>query len=278
MKSSVILASKNDNYGGNLHKRTTMALTSLIEHHDEVVFVDWKTVDGNGVIPNIKKNLPHTKKLKWVQVPKDLLKKNYSAIANYTIIESIGRNVGIRRTENDFIVSTNIDIISTPLDFNQLNTNTFYTVQRRDVDESFHLSFENYESLYSHLISNRDSFNPKPRINTEQNEDKWSLIICPGDYQIGHRDIWFDMKGFEESVLFGCGIDSNVMKKASFSSNIQVLEHYIFHLNHGKTADRDEDESVPPMSDQKSIINNFTKTTNSDNWGMFDEDLPIEII
>jgi len=41
MKKSVILASRNDNYGGNLHKRTTMGLTSLIEHHDEVVFVDF---------------------------------------------------------------------------------------------------------------------------------------------------------------------------------------------------------------------------------------------
>ena len=36
MKKSVILTSRNDNYGGNLHKRTTMALLSLIENHDEV--------------------------------------------------------------------------------------------------------------------------------------------------------------------------------------------------------------------------------------------------
>ena len=65
MKSSVILSSRNDNYGGNLHKRTTMALTSMIENHDEVVFVDWKTKNGEGVISNIKHNLPHTKKLKY---------------------------------------------------------------------------------------------------------------------------------------------------------------------------------------------------------------------
>ena len=45
-----------------------------------------------------------------------------------------------------------------------------------------------------------------------------------------------------------------------------------------KNAERDEDESVPPMSDQKSIIKNFTETTNPDDWGMFHEDLPIEII
>ena len=276
MKKSVILSSRDDNYGGNLHKRTTMALTSLIEHHDEVVFVDWKTVNGEGVISNIKHNLPHTKKLKWVQVPKDLLKSKYPNIANYTIIESIGRNVGIRRTENDFIVSTNIDIVTTPLDFSTLDKGSFYTVPRRDVDESFHLSFNDYQSLYSHLISNKDSFRAKERIDNEN--DKWSLINCCGDYQIGHRDTWFKMKGFEESVLFGCGIDTNVMKKASFYSEIKVLDHYIFHLNHGKNGNRGEDESVPPMSDQNSIIKDFTETTNPNDWGMYNEDLPIQII
>ena len=276
MKSSVVLASKNDNYGGNLHKRTTMALTSLIENHDEVVFVDWKTINGEGVISNIKNNLPHTKKLKWVQVPKELLQIKYPSIANYTIIESIGRNVGIRRSNYDFIVSTNIDIVSTPLDFGKLNINSFYTVPRRDVNESLHLSFDNYQSLYSHLILNKDSFIPKEKVSNE--DDRWSLVICPGDYQIGHRDIWFKMKGFEESVLFGCGIDSNVMKKASYTSEIKVLDHYIFHLNHGKNAERSEDETIPTMSDQQTVIKNFTETTNPENWGLFDEELPIEII
>ena len=49
MKKTAILTSKNDNYGGNLHHRATMCLTSLIEHHDEVIFVDWKTKDGNRI-------------------------------------------------------------------------------------------------------------------------------------------------------------------------------------------------------------------------------------
>jgi hypothetical protein len=276
MKKSVILTSRNDDYGGNLHKRTTMALTSLIEHHDEVIFVDWKTVNGEGVISNIKHNLPQTGKLKYIQVPKEFLKEKYSHIANYTIIESIGRNIGIRRATNDYIISTNIDIVTTPLDDSILNEKTFYTVPRRDVDESFHLSFGDYQSLYNSLWENRDGYRPKERFETD--DDKWSLINCCGDYQIGHKNVWNQMKGFEESVLFGCGIDTNVMKKASFYSNIQVLDHYVFHLNHGKSGERDEDESVPPMSDQKEIIKDFKETTNSENWGMYNENLPIEII
>ena len=276
MKKSIILTSRNDDYGGNLHKRTTMSLTSLIENHDEVIFVDWKTKNGEGVISNIKNNLPHTKRLKYIQVPNKFLSEKYPHIANYTIIESIGRNIAIRRTENDYIISTNIDIVSTPLDNSILKENTFYTVPRRDVDENFHLGFQSYEELYNSIWNNKDSYRPKDIIDSE--EDKWSLINCCGDYQIGHKNVWTQMKGFEESVLFGCGIDTNVMKKASYYSTIEVLDHYIFHLNHGKNGNRDEDESVPPMSDQNSIIKDFAETTNSDNWGMFNEDLPIELI
>ncbi len=276
MKKTVVLTSRNDNYGGNLHKRTTIGLTSLIEHHDEVIFVDWKTKNGEGVISNIKHNLPHTGKLKYIQVSKEFLSEKYPDISNYTIIESIGRNIAIRRAEHEYIISTNIDIVSTPLDNNVLFENKFYTVPRRDVDESFHLSFNEYESLYKSLWDNRDGYGAKERFESE--EDKWSLINCCGDYQIGHRNVWNQMKGFEESILFGCGIDTNVMKKASYYSTIQILDHYIFHLNHGKNGDRDEDESVPPMSDQNSIIKDFTETTNSENWGMYNEDLPIQII
>jgi hypothetical protein len=276
MKKSVVLTSRNDNYGGNLHQRTTMGITSLIDNHDEVIFVDWKTKNGEGVISNIKHKLPHTKKLKSIQVPNEFLIEKYPHFANYTIIESIGRNIAIRRAENEYIVSTNIDIVSTPLDNSILRENIFYTVPRRDVDENFHLGFQSYEELYNTIWNNRDSYRPKDRIDSE--EDKWSLINCCGDYQIGHKNVWNQMKGFEESILFGCGIDTNVMKKASWYSTIEVLDHYIFHLNHGKNGDRDENESVPPMSDQNSIIRDFIETTNSDNWGMFNEDLPIELI
>ncbi len=277
MKTTAILTSKNDNYGGNLHHRATMCLTSLIEHHDEVIFVDWKTKDNNSIINNIKHNLPHQKKLKSIQVPKEFLQQKYPSISKYSMIESIGRNVGIRRAEGDYIISTNIDIISTPLNHSLLNEEIFYTVPRRDIDERFHLGFNSFNELYENIWNNRDSYQQKPKI--DGSSDVWSLILCCGDYQIGHRDVWNKMRGFEESVLFGCGIDTNAMKKASFHSQIKTLdEHYIFHLNHGKSSDRDEDEELAPMSDQDSIIQKFKNTENSDNWGMFNEDLPIEII
>lgn len=276
MKTTAILTSRNDNYGDNLSHRVLMSLSSMIEFHDEVVFVEWKIKNNNSLFSLIKNKLPHQGKLKYVPVSSDFLKEHYSTIHQYTMIESIARNVAIRRASNDYIISTNIDILVNDLDKNILSENTFFTVPRRDIPQDLHLQFSNYQDLHEHINRNKDSFRPKERIDLK--DDIWSLINCCGDYQIGHKNVWYKMKGFEESILFGCGIDTNVMKKASFFSQIKVLDHYIFHLNHGKNSQIDSDEIQPPISNQNSIIRDFIESSNPDTWGMSDKDLPIEIL
>ena len=276
MKTTAILTSRNDNYGDNLSHRVLMSLSSMIEFHDEVVFVEWKIKNNDSLFSSIKNKLPHQGKLKYVPVYSDFLKEHYSTINQYTMIESIAKNVAIRRASNDYIISTNIDILVNDLDKNILSENTFFTVPRRDIPQDLHLQFSNYQDLHEHINRNKDSFRPKERIDSK--DDIWSLINCCGDYQIGHKNVWYKMKGFEESILFGCGIDTNVMKKASFFSQIKVLDHYIFHLNHGKNSQIDSDEIQPTISNQNSIIRDFIESSNPDTWGMSDKDLPIEIL
>jgi len=276
MKTTAILPSRNDNYGDNLSHRASMSLSSMIESHDEVVFVEWKIKNNDSLFSSIKNKLPHQGKLKYVPVSSCFLKEHYSDIYQYTIIESIARNIAIRRASNDYIISTNIDILVNDLNKNILSENTFFTVPRRDIPQDVHLQFDDYQDLHKHINRDKDSFRPKERINSK--DDIWSLINCCGDYQIGHRNVWYKMKGFEESILFGCGIDTNVMKKASFFSQIKVLDHYIFHLNHGKNSQIDNDEIQPPISNQNSIIRDFIESSNPDTWGMSDKDLPIEIL
>lgn len=276
MKTTAILTSRNDNYGGNLAHRVIMSLNSMIDFHDEVIFVEWKVKNKDSLFSIIKNKIPHHNKLKYIPITHDFLLENYPNIAPYTIIESIARNVAIRRTSNDYIISTNIDIISTELEKTILSENKFFTVPRRDVSEDLHLQFTQYSDLYNHLLKNKESFRAKDKIDSK--DDIWSLINCCGDYQIGHKNIWMKMKGFEESILYGCGIDTNVMKKASYHSEISVLDKYIFHLNHGKNGLKDDDEIVAPISNQNSIIKDFIETSNPDTWGMSDKELPIEIL
>jgi hypothetical protein len=276
MRSSVVILTKNDDYGGNLFHRATMCINSLVENFDEVIVVDWKTQNNNSLISNIINKIPHEGKIKSIEVDKLLLQEKYPHLYQYKILDSIGRNIGIRRSTGDWIISTNIDIVTTPIDLSKLKTNTFYTSSRRDVAEHIHLNFENYESLKKFLWEKRDSFVDKPLIHNSS--DRWSLVVCCGDFQAGTRDTWFRTKGFEESILHGCGIDSNIMKKASKVGSIEFIPYYHFHLNHNKHGILDAEEIQPPMSDQQEIIQNFEHTTNTENWGMFDEDFKIMVI
>lgn len=276
MKSSVVILTKNDNYGGNLSHRAKMCVNSLVENFDEVIIVDWKTRDGNTLLSTFIDEVPHIGKIKSIEVSGELLKNKYPEYYKWNILEAVGRNVGIRRATGDWIASTNVDIVTTPLDFTQLNTNEFYTSSRRDIDENFHTRVNDYNQLKDSLWNNRDSYPDKPLV--QNSSDIWSLVVCCGDFQIGTKEVWEKFKGFEESILFGCGIDSNIMKKASYYSQIKILPYYIFHLNHGKGGERFDGEQTPPMSNQQSIIQEFTKTTNSDNWGLINEDLKVQII
>lgn len=276
MKSSVVILTKNDNYGNNLSHRAKMCVNSLIENFDEVVIVDWKTRDRKTLLSTFIDDVPHIGKIKSIEVSNEILKEKYPSLYQWNILESVGRNIGIRRSTGNWIASTNVDIITTPLDFSQLNTNEFYTSSRRDVDENYHLNIHDYHSLKSLLWENRDSYHTKPIV--QNSSDIWSLVVCCGDFQIGTRDVWMKSKGFEESVLFGCGIDSNIMKKASYHSDIKILPYYVFHLNHGKGGERFDGEMTPPMSNQHSIIQDFTETTNSDDWGLINENFITEII
>lgn len=276
MKTSVVILAKNDNYGGNLTHRAKMCINSMVENFDEVVVVDWKTRNRNTLLSTIIDEIPHIGKIKSVEVSGELLKEKYPHLYQWNILESIGRNVGIRRTTGDWIASSNIDILTTPLEVSNLNPLSFYTTSRKDIEESFHLEQSNYQNLKSYLWENRNNYLSKPRIDSPM--DKWSLVVCCGDFQIGHRDVWYKIKGFEESVLYGCGIDTNIMKKASNHAQIQILDYDVFHLNHGKGGDRFDGEETPPMSNQNSIIRDFVETTNSEDWGLINEDFITEII
>jgi len=276
MKSSVVILTKNDNYGGDLSHRAKMCVNSLVENFDEVVIVDWKTRDGKTLLSTFIDEVPHIGKIKSIEVSSDLLKEKYPQFYQWNILEALGRNIGIRRATGDWIASTNVDIVTTPLDFSSLNPNEFYTSSRRDVDENFHKGFQKYNDLKTTLWNNRDSYRDKPQIHNSS--DKWSLVICCGDFQVGTKEVWEKSKGFEESILFGCGIDSNIMKKASYYSEIKILPYYFFHLNHGKGGVRFDGEQTPPMSNQTSVIQDFTTTTNDENWGLINENFKIEII
>ena len=115
MKTSVVILTKNDNYGENLNHRAKMCINSMVENFDEVVVVDCETRNGQSLFSNIINEVPHVGKIKSIQVSTELLKEKYPHFYRWNILEAVGRNVGIRRATGDWIASSNLAIVGPPL-------------------------------------------------------------------------------------------------------------------------------------------------------------------
>lgn len=276
MKIGAVITSRNDNYGGHLSHRAMIALTNLIERYDEVVYVDWNS-ETNSLIDEIRDLIPNKGKLKHVLVTPNEVKQLNEIYSTIQIVEVVGRNIGIRRCESDFVVSTNIDIISERPNLESLDKDTLYTVPRRDVHEHEFLNVTDSINFGDTLISNKFNYPEKPDANrSEDSDDPWSLVVCCGDYQLAHRDLWGKMRGFEESMIYRNFADTNLMKKGSIYGKISKLDLPIFHLNHGGHGDGSGGVTI--SNDKPTYVQNFIKTENFEDWGYSNYEFKVEVI
>jgi hypothetical protein len=273
IKKAAVIVCRDDNYGGNLHHRARLCIDSLLTVFDKIYYVDWKCVNGVSLLEsaNIKND-----NIIEVKLTKDLIHKHYPDLVKYPIIESIGRNVGIRKAVEDgidWICSTNIDVLIGDINFNTLDNDTLYTARRRDIPENVHLD-KNFD--IKKVFCDLNSYEQKPLSTVNgvavwDREDIWSLVVCCGDFQLAHKDMWTSIRGFEEEAYGRAFADSNLMKRPILiGKKTDVLDINIFHLNHGSSGNvLQEDEQKLPLNDFHRYVVNFNKSSNKGSWGMF---------
>jgi len=253
-KISVIVIGKNDDYGGNLSHRFTHCLNILTQSFDEIIYVDWKS-NGRSLIEEVIDNVKKKDNIKSYIVSEQDIQKNNPEYINYSIVEVLARNIGIRRATNDWILVTNVDVLIENFDLSQFNEHTLYTSARIDVPQEFHLNYNDSNELLNSVTG-----------------DIWSLVVGCGDFQFAHKNVWHGIKGFEESCGGRCYADSNLMKKGALYFKIEKAKVPLYHLNHGNNKNSLPNE-VLPMNDRFVCVNNFTETLNSENWGWSDYNL-----
>jgi len=275
-KTTAVIMSRNDNYGGFLKERATIALSYMINTFDEVVYVDYNS-EGKPLIDEIKDFLPLEGNLTQITVTPEQHKKfikDYPDAPN--CIEVFGRNIGIRRAKGDIIISTNIDIIPPNKEIMRtfFNTwyeeNTFYTCSRRNVRlNPFDLTKYKFdENLRTDLLKNIRKMTLKGDANGRH---KWSRIMCCGDFQIAHKDIWNKVKGFEESLVYRFGSDTQIQMKAELSGTPVrgLFDLPIFHIDHGY--DKILDSKFNRETEEKH-------SENKETWGFAKEKFKTEIL
>jgi hypothetical protein len=266
----VVIIGKNDDYGGNLTHRFTHCLNVLTQSFDEIIYVDWKS-NGKPLIEEVIENIKYKDKIKSYIVSEQDIQNNNPEYIDYSIVEVIARNIGIRRSTNEWILVTNVDVLIEKFDLSEFDNHTLYTSARIDVPQEFHINFNDSMELLNSIKENKNSFKMQPDAVIDgksvwDSGDVWSLVVGCGDFQFAHKDVWYGIKGFEESYGGRCYADSNLMKKGAIYFDIKKAQVTLYHLNHGTNKNSLPNE-ILPMNDRIVCVNNFKETSNSENWG-----------
>lgn len=290
MKISAVIVSRNDDYGGNLVERSSYCFQSSIDTYDEVTYIDWNSPEEDGsLFYAVKDNLKFKGNFRHLVIPPEAAKMltNYDPHAQ-VCCEVLGRNIGIRRSSGDYIVSTNIDIIAPKREdleaaINSMEKESFYTVSRRDVDlpviKEFHggdVNYQEYAKLRQHLIDQNYIPNPAKKL---QEGDDYSMINCCGDFQIAPKHIWEEIRGFEEELIYPLFADTNVQKK-SVMHGFQLRALFdppFYHINHGKGGGGLFDGKNRKANDQRRAIIEQELTQNGSSWGFSDTEIEFEV-
>ena len=292
MKIASVVVNRNDGYKD--FERGLIHFKSMLKSFDEVNYVDWNSPNGS-FIWEIEDKLPKKNKIKHYCIPSNIVNQIIFDQNAQKCNESLSRNIAIRRSDADWIVSTNIDVIPpTKKELKKLvkslDKNTFYTISRREAPKDIIYNSKNEKELRESL-SNIPARHFPAKVTPN---DNFSLINCCGDFQIAHKDVWNKIRGFEEEMIYACFVDTNVQKKAVLNGyNLQVLyEPALYHMEHGAyftkadgTRVHDSENKGAYKGDTQAYndaykwVENFHYLTkNMDNWGLGNVDIEVEVI
>src|SRR5579872_3746645 len=222
---SVVLYGRNDNYGYNLHKRATLSLNCMAEilsgPDDEILFVDYNTPDDYPTFPEAIQDTLTERAKACVRVlrVRSHLHRRFQDRTHLLALEPIARNVAVRRSNpaNRWILSTNTDMIFVPRSKGGLTglvrglADGFYHLPRFEIPESLWETLDRADPV--RVIEQIRAWGWNFHLNEVVLGQEAILYDGPGDFQLMLRSDLFDMCGFDERMLVGWHVDSNIAKR-----------------------------------------------------------------
>ena len=268
---TVVIPTRNDNYGMFLAERAMQCLNAMTSVFDEVIVVDWNSPHGLPMIEQIKNYIAPTGKIRSIVVPRDFVESKVDS-QSQPCCSVLARNIGIRRAKGDWIVSSNIDIIPTQFSTDRLNRDTMYVVQKYNVLENVHLTQllpMSTEQKIQALVAHKHLFERMKRCEEVVPDDKYSLCVGCGDFQVAHRDVWNRIRGFEESLVYRCFEDTNVLVKTAHQQDMKtsLLDIDVFHLEHKNNPFFWQKDGATKRNNKDDAFTTYAVTQNGDGWG-----------
>ena len=293
---SVIFYGRNDNHGYNLHKRASLSLNNVAEllthEDDEILFVDWNTPPG---LPTFIESIhdlltDRAKKLiKIIKVDASIHQELYAGKTNKQTIEPVARNVAIVRSnpKNRWILSTNTDMIFIPKDQSKSLSKIcedledgFYELPRFSLPE---ILWETFDRLDPNLVMNQ-LLQLRTEIDLDEVVASGPILKfdAPGDFQLCLRSQLFEINGFDETMILGWHVDSNLCRRLNIlNGETKSLDDQLlgYHCEHTKTATHFTSSGV-----QNDLVKYFENTTasiwnfNNSDWGLQNFEIPIDSV
>lgn len=228
MKLSVVLAGRNDEYGGGDYlARMNRCLDSIVPLGCEIIFVEWNPPRER---PTLIEKIEH-KGIHLITVASDVHGWQHGACL-MPMFEYRAKNVGIRRAKGDWILVLNSDIVLTEEMRERLNgkfdSECVYGAKRHDI----HLGT---------IVQ---------------------VVDGPGDFVLMEKAWWHILRGYLDLVSY-THIDSLLWWTAEkFGLKRQILDEYVIHEDH------DRSDHKARWGIHSSDMHRFIGQVNEENWGL----------
>ena len=284
---SVIVYGRNDTHGYNLHKRAAISLNTiaevLTEQNDEIIFVDYNTPNE---FPTFPEAIADTLTEKCKELLRILRVRPHQHLnsgglkTHLDTIEPIARNVAVRRSNisNRWVLSTNTDMIFIPKEKLSLSENVadlssgYYVAPRYELPETVWESFP--RSRPEQIIKSLPKL--AKALHIEEIVYSQNLFDAPGDFQLIEREMLFSLNGFDEDMIFGWHVDSNIARRlqlhfGKISDGSVLVDGY--HCDHTRQVSKMHRSGVDKNSLARFVTNLGSDSVVNANltWGLRDE-------
>lgn len=292
---SVILYGRNDSHGYNMHKRFAISLNCLAEvlthPSDEIIFVDCNTPDGMPTFPEAIQDILTTRAkqlLRILRIRPDLYEKHKRG-SHLKVLESLSRNAAIRRSNpaNRWILSTNPDMVFVSRKPGQSLSDVasqlpdgFYELPRFEVPAALWETVNRMDP--KSIIAAFERWGRTLHLNEVIYGQPYNIFDGPGDFQLVLREQMFTIQGFDEKMVKGWHVDSNLCKRLNLLNGKtgSLLDYFFgYHCDHTRQPTMAHGFNRKEGNDWFRFVENLTSPylpAQADTWGIPDE--PIEEI
>ena len=248
---SVIVYGRNDAHGYNPQRRVALSLNCLAEvlddGDDEIVFVDYNTPEG---LPTLTEAIVDTLSerclscLRVFRVRESAHTQRFGGRTHLPVVEPLARNIAARRTNprNRWLLSTTTDMVLVPVRGPSLSEisaqldDGFYGIPRYELPEWLWEQLPRSDARCA--LAEIERLGPALKLNETTTSHPEMQFDAPGDFQLILREDFFAIDGFDEAMIHGWHVDTNLSKRIFIHrGSIESLEDVVsgYHCNHNRT-------------------------------------------